>query len=535
LRFVIKQITCSYLYFVVITSCIVYLVIFCRCSSKVLDRELIPPDQIKNISSDGSSSESSQQQHNHFLKIHMKNGAVYVLSPWIVDTVTNSIRGKGKLLDISRQVVDEGDFIVAIDSAVIFETNKIRPSGAIAPMTIITSISLAITAFCITNPKACFGSCPTIYTQNGESDILQAEGFSASIAPSLEATDIDILNYRVPNEQKVQLHVKNEALETHIIRSMDLIVIKRDPNTRIFRGIDTNFYQTYSSLQPKLCLIGMDDYVGKVSHLDCDEYFSTSNQSDLSVKEIVELRFDHLDCDSVGLVIGCRQSLLSTYLLYTGLGYLGNQVGDWIAKLERGDTQAMNSAGNIGRILGGIEVMIEQSNGEFRSVGTVNETGPLATDVHVVPLPSQENGNERTIKLRLTKGHWRIDFLALVCLNKTSSPICLSPSEVFHNDIIDIEAKRKLLDSTMVLTTFPGDEYRIGYDLPDFSENYEIFIKSRGYYIEWIRDEWIAEENMVFAAEMFFSPQKALKRLAPEFKEVEEEMENVFWNSKYVK
>ncbi len=73
------------------------------------------------------------------------------------------------------------------------------------------------------------------------------------------------------------------------------------------------------------------------------------------------------------------------------------------------------------------------------------------------------------------------------------------------------------------------------YDLPGFAEDYELFVESRGYYIEWMRDEWLADEDMTRAAEMFLAPQQALRRLAPEFKQVEAEMENVFWNSKYAK
>jgi hypothetical protein len=475
------------------------------------------------------------QKNDLYLKIHMYNGAVYVLSQWTVDSVTHSIMGQGKLLDAYRQELEEGTFTVDIDSVAIFETNKVRPSATIAPMAIITGISVAVTAYCIVNPKACFGSCPTIYTHDGDYETLQAEGFSASIAPSLEATDIDVLHIRVPNEQKVHLQVKNEALETHVIRSLDLLAVPRKPTSRIFLGIDGNFYQTQAPLQPKSCLTGAEDCLEKVRHLDGTERFSTTDPTDLSEKEVLDLRFECKDCDSVGLIIGCRQSLLSTYLIYTGLGFLGTQAGSWMAELERGGVSARYSAGSMGRMLGGIDVLVEQPDGEFRCVGSVNETGPLAIDVHVVPLPSSATGHERKVQLRLTRGHWRIDYLALVGLKSAATPISVRPSEVFHNSVVDREARQRLLDSTLTLTTFPGDEYMLVYDLPGFAEDYELFVESRGYYIEWMRDEWLADEDMTRAAEMFLAPQQALRRLAPEFKQVEAEMENVFWNSKYAK
>ncbi len=59
-----------------------------------------------------------------------------------------------------------------------------------------SGISLAVTAYCIANPKACFGSCPTFYLEDEggrEPERPQAEGFSESIARVLEARDIDAL------------------------------------------------------------------------------------------------------------------------------------------------------------------------------------------------------------------------------------------------------------------------------------------------------------------------------------------------------
>jgi hypothetical protein len=80
----------------------------------------------------------------------------------------------------------------------------------------------------------------------------------------------------------------------------------------------------------------------------------------------------------------------------------------------------------------------------------------------------------------------------------------------------------------------PGDEYHIAYDLPGDVGGYELFLESRGYYLEWMRREWIAEENKWKAMRLFRNPAFSLRRLAPEYKEVEPVMEAAFWGSKYV-
>jgi hypothetical protein len=92
-----------------------------------------------------------------------------------------------------------------------------------------------------------------------------------------------------------------------------------------------------------------------------------------------------------------------------------------------------------------------------------------------------------------------------------------------------------LLNPDNPLVTLPGDEYDIYYDLPEGADNYEIFLKTKGYYLEWMRDTWIAEENLKRAALFFGFPGLFMKIVADDFKKVEPSMEESFWNSRYVR
>jgi hypothetical protein len=58
----------------------------------------------------------------------------------------------------------------------------------------------------------------------------------------------------------------------------------------------------------------------------------------------------------------------------------------------------------------------------------------------------------------------------------------------------DDDPLASLLDDSKYLVAYPGDIYHISYELP--FENAELFLDSRGYYLEWIRDEWIEEQSM---------------------------------------
>jgi hypothetical protein len=50
-----------------------------------------------------------------------------------------------------------------------------------------------------------------------------------------------------------------------------------------------------------------------------------------------------------------------------------------------------------------------------------------------------------------------------------------------------------------------------------------------------MRDEWVAEQNAWRSLVMKFAPARFMRLMAPGFKQLEGEMEETFWKSRYVK
>lgn len=469
-----------------------------------------------------------------FLKAHMRNGDVYILSYWDVDAAARSVWGNGDRLDPNRTRVGSGAQRVPLDSVALFETNVVSTHGSVAALAVVTGASLALTAYCATNPKACFGSCPTFYVSDGDRSVLQAEGFSASVAPALEATDVDALYRARPTSRMFEVRMTNEALETHVVRWARVLAAPRPDRGRVFATQTGDFWQASDIVPPQRCAAAEGDCLAAVRAVDDVERFSTTDSTDLTTREVVDLEFPAESGDSLGLVIGSRQTLLSTYVLYQTMAYMGRSVGYWLAALQRGDGRAREQALGIGRALGGIEVQALDSAGVWVTVGQTQETGPLAIDVRVVPLPVLPAGATR-LRLRMARGHWRIDYVALARLAGPVKPVRLDPVVVRRGNAVDAQALALLTDSSRTLVTLPGDEYTLVYRLPDDYRRHELFIESRGYYLEWMRQEWIAEENPARATMMFLQPTQALRALAPEFKAHEAEMEAAFWRSRYVR
>jgi hypothetical protein len=361
---------------------------------------------------------------------------------------------------------------------------------------------------------------------------LQGEGFSSSVAPSLEASDIDALYHARPKNGELDVLMKNEALETHVVRSVDLLAVPRHDGCRVFASTDGTFWESTAQLSPRSAEGPEGDCANLLSNLDGHERFSYADGKDLAAKESIALSFRARPGHSYGLVVACRQTLLPTYLLYQTFAYMGNSVGEWMAKIERG--KFPSGAVNMERLIGGIEASTEQSDASWRSEGVVAEHGPLAVDVHLLPL-NQIADSTVNVRLQMTKGTWRIDYVALAELSSPVSPVRISPTSVLREGKENPSALEKLRDSSQVLVTVPGDNYLLKYVLPDKNASYELFLESRGYYMEWIRQEWIEEENPAKLAGMFLDPAAALRNLAPEFKRVELQMEDCFWRSRYGK
>lgn len=505
--------------FPIVVLCLVAVALGC---AKRVRRQVAPAAQLETL--DGNAP---------FLKAHMQDGALYVLSEWSVDSADRQVRGEGRRYEADRRLVAPGSYQLLLDSVALFETNSVRVSGAVIPLAVMTGVSVGVTAYCIADPKACFGSCPTFYLSDGERELLQAEGFSASVAPSLEARDIDALyRARPPAGRHVSLRMVNEALETHVVRHVNLLVAPRAPGRRVLVDQASAFWSVPEPVAPVSCLASEGDCLDAVRAYDGHELFSAADSTDLAAREVLELAFAPTAGERPALVLASRQSLLPTYLLYQAFAYMGTSVGEWLAALERGDATTQRSASRLVETLGGIEILTPDTSGVWVSAGTVLETGPLASDVRFVRLPPTRDSVR--VRLRMARGAWRVDYLALTTLADRVEPVRLVPHAVTGPAGRDHAARARLLDSAQVLVTLPGDAYTLTYELPGNASGYELFLESQGYYLEWMRQEWMAEENRLAALRLFLDPAGSLRALAPQFKRAEPGLEAAFWSSKYV-
>jgi hypothetical protein len=500
---------------------VVALIVSLAGCHRVLTPELHPPGEVPVAHEDLP-----------ILKAHMTSGELYVLDSWKVIEDGRRLEGTGTLYSMDREEVSVGPVAIEIDEVALFETNQpddVSSAGTVV-LGIMTTVTGAVSVYCLANPKSCFGSCPTFYLEGAHAERPAAEGFSASFARALEARDVDALP-AAGGSGRLTLTMRNEALETHAVRRVRLLVAPRPAGGRVFAGIDDRFYPARNVTGPRACQAAEGDCLAAVASPDGEERASLADEHDLATRETVEIELAPAE-GRVGLVLAARQTLLTTYLFYQSMAYFGSRAGEFLATLERGGPALASRATGMARALGGIDVEVSEGGGEWRPVGTFDEAGPIATDVQVLPFEAEGKGPLR-VRLRLAMGHWRIDHVALARIGKPLTPRRLSPIGVERGSAPDPRARALLEQDDRHLVTFPGDAYRLSFALPEAPYGLELFLESEGYYYEWMRDEWLADEDPEMAWLVLSDPEEALRRLAGPFKQRELGMERAFWASRF--
>jgi len=466
------------------------------------------------------------------LKVHLMAGQLLFLQQWKALPGDSGLVGTGTRYDMRRQPVGPFNGLVPRDSIALLEvtrTQHIHPAGS-AMLGTYTVLAGVVTIACLADPKSCFGSCPTFYV-DGDDQRPVAEGFSASVARSLEATDVDDLGEVEASGRTFSLTMRNEALETHFVNAVHLLVAPRPMTGALVRGIDGAFYHATRAAAPESCRAGGEDCATAVAVRDGVEWSTRADPTSLAAMDSMDLIFPPAVGNRALLVAG-RQSFVSTYVFYQSLAFAGSHAGDLLAEVERRGTAGVPGAWAMMQRLAQVEVFAGPLGGELRPIGAFAEAGPIATDQQLLPFPETTSGSVH-VRLRFARGAWRFDRLGLVNIAPAPQPSRIEPTLVDRDGVPNPIALARLVDPAGYLITEPGDHYRLTFELPEDAKHLAFFLESRGYYYEWMRPEWLREENLSMLATIAAAPEEALRRMGPGYARLEPQLDSLFWASRF--
>lgn len=469
------------------------------------------------------------------VKAHLLDGSTVVYRHG-VQVAAGRLTGPGTRYDLSLSGATEVNEL-SLDSVVGLESfhTSVNYGATVGLSALATAgtLGLSIAIYCAADPK-CFGSCPTYYADSAGVPVLEAEGFSYSIAPLFESRDVDRLRARPGPDGTFRLEVRNEALETHFINHFQLLEATHAPGEFVAPDPEGHPLAVADGRAARAAR----DRTGRdvralLREADGRTYATAptvlANVSAEDLEDQIELSFARPNrSDSVALVLRLRNSLLNTVLLYDlMLGDPGARSLDWQAE----ELSRVGSALELGTWYAshmglGVEIWRDTV---WVPIARLKDTGPVAWKDVVVPLPWIA-GDQLRVRLRFPADNWRIDQVAL------ASSVHRPPVRVLELGHVaaqsgdsEPEAHAALLaPDGRYLETRPGQSFIASWAARPDSVGAErtFLLASQGYYVEWVRRGWITAARDTTT----FRPDDAvLLRALERWRQVQDTLERRFF------
>ena len=425
---------------------------------------------------------------------------------------------------------------ISLDSIVGIESYT--QSVDLAPTILVSALATASAALgSVALYLAIFGSCPTFYSDSAGSAVLEAEGFSYSIARIFEGRDVDRLRATTDAEGRVRLEVRNEALETHYVNHLEVLEVTHTPGEVAVPDPAGRALVLGASAPPAQARDRSGrDVLAVLTAADGGVYQTAPDVLALARADDLD---DYIDlelpvpagADSVALIFRIRNSLLNTVLFYdVMLADRGARAIDWVGR----DLEALGPAAEVGRWARqamGLRVSVREGN-RYREVTRVPDVGPIAWKDVALVVPVTEHPRLR-VRLSFLVDDWRIDRVAVAAGWRRPAVRTVPLARVIGSEgRPDTAALASLHDADdRRLETHPGERFTAEFDAGASPSGVArtFFLASQGYYIEWMRRDWMGRGN---ATATFTPGQPALLEAVRRWRTSQDSLERLFYSTR---
>lgn len=446
------------------------------------------------------------------VKVHLLDGST-VLFTGGAQVQRYAIVGEGQQFALLGSVgVPRGS--VPMDS--IAGVESFNEKTLVAPTLIVSAGATALGAVAFAGlAVAIFGSCPTVYADDGRGLVLEAEGFSYSISPLMEHRDLDALRVRPGADGVLRLELRNEALETHFINHVEAVAVRHAPGARVVpdqgsRPVVVGGFGRVAGARDRAGRDVSPLIAERDGRLFTSAPATTGAAREGDLDDWIDLDLTDLPPgDSIAVVLRLRNSLLNTVLLYEGmLG--GRDAADWLASDLQHIGRTVEFSRWYVRTMGmrlSVDGVPLPVNEPYEGHARLGDIGPIAfRDVAVVlPRPARDATTAR-VRLRFVADNWRIDEVRVAGVIDRPEYRTLPVAEVIvptpargEGPVADAPAVSALAQADETyLETRPGQRMTLVFardDAPaatgDSTSTY--LIAWQGWYREWMRAKWLAE------------------------------------------
>ena len=428
------------------------------------------------------------------IKAHLRDGST-VLYRRGVTVAAESLTGPGMRYGMTLADSAPVTAVAIADVAGMESFRRVNEPVSSTALSLLGTAALGALGAAIA--VAIFGSCPTIYSDSAGHQLLEAEGFSYSIAPLFEARDVDRLRVLPDARGQVRLEVRNEAAETHFLNQLELLDVEHSPGETVLPDPEGRpvAAQSVTALAPVLDRAGRD-----VSPLlaTADRQLFASDTGRVGSATAGDLYDDltftlpAMPADSALVVLRLRNSLLTTVLFYdVMIRAQGARALDWMGA-DLADLGSVIELGRWYRREMGLKVQVERA-GAWTEVAWIRDVGPIAFEEVGIAVPVRP-GVPTRVRLVFPADSWRIDALGAGTGIRRPAYRRVPLAAALGRDGADIPAVREPLAAPdgRYLETRPGQYFTAVFETaPAPAGTRTLLLATQGYYTEWLRPAWL--------------------------------------------
>jgi hypothetical protein len=432
-----------------------------------------------------------------------------------VDTL-KSLFSQNKIPLLSFMEIEDinGKYQIGLEEIQYISFTTSKNSGKITGFIIGLTIDCVLIAALIESskeepppPPSGEGSCPFVYSYNGEDYILDSETFSGSVFKAAQRTDWDNLDYLTENQGNYRLKITNELAEEQYIDELKLLVVDHPGNTTVAPAFSGDLHVLSHARAPISALDKAGNSVLKLLESKDDKFwisnpFTRICGENAEVRDGLYLEFPRPEkADSVKLILNVQNTFWSIYLEAQLYSLYGSALDIWYNVMNNSD-RARNRFKEL--VCREAMLQIQLWNGrEWQESGYIWFVGPhvskeqvLVLDIHDIP------GDLLKIRVESTVGLWMVNCIHADYSTDPSLIINeLSPRYAQDNSGTDIREFLNTIDNKYYILQPFQSTAELEFTAPPRLEEYQrtFILKSTGYYTALVKTQGMPQWSILSA------------------------------------
>jgi hypothetical protein len=363
------------------------------------------------------------------------------------------------------------------------ELSKARTMGLVAAVTIGTIAIIVAVAV------ATKGSCPFVYSWDGQQYVFDAEPYGGAITQGLEKDDFTQLDHLREQDGLYRLKLTNEVDETQFTNLTELWVVDHPAGTRVVPDVRGNLHTLAA---PQIPLSARD-----ASGRDLLPWLRATDRliweppavpdADGRLEGDIIMTFPKPPgVSQAKLVANVATGLWGSYMIKKMVELRGKDVGAWYTLMDQSQSARDDLfAWEVREQLFALKIYVEEPTGwEVR--GVLPGVGPFISKDRVLPLDvSRVGGDVLKVRIHPPAGFWALNSFAVdYSADQPVSRLTLRPQTARDSAGKDVLPELVANDDRYLPMPNIGDTADLTFAVPSrrAGTDRSVFLHSRGYY-----------------------------------------------------